>query len=274
MSGTNASGDREVSVYDAYRAMLAFIDNELPRIRRLLELKAILVIWRKTYGWGKFVEEIGAAEFAKRAGADKERMKEVLADMPAGWAERRQKITEKGKPVKLRTRYGFPLAREQQATLACDRQATLVRKKGATPSPPTGATQSNTESRSEDCGTSKSSPTHFQSHRSNVGGRSTDEPRKTFTQEERGWMTRALGSFGQRVQMRRYMGQEPPEVIVEKSLKAADGVDLQDVGDLLRRLCLKGFEPGSATGPKGWGWFVAVIDHAVKKHREGTGGGR
>jgi len=86
-------------------------------------------------------------------------------------------------------------------------------------------------------------------------------------------MTQALGAYGQRVQMRRYMGEEPPEAIVQKCLEAAGGVTLQDVGHLVRGICLKGFEPGSERGPKSWGWFVTVIQNAVKKCREGTGGG-
>ena len=81
-------------------------------------------------------------------------------------------------------------------------------------------------------------------------------------------MSGALNSYGQRRTMRQHMQESAPPEIVQKCLEAADGTPLHDIGDLLRHRCLRGCEPGTSKGPRGWGWFPTVIANAVRDWRE------
>ncbi len=43
---------RTIDIFTALVAIVDFIDNDLPKLRSSTDLKAALVIWRKTHGWG------------------------------------------------------------------------------------------------------------------------------------------------------------------------------------------------------------------------------
>lgn len=90
-----------------------------------------------------------------------------------------------------------------------------------------------------------------------------------YSNEERKWISDAIGSYGLRRTMREHMREEPPTVIVQKCLAAANGLSVQDIFAILRELCNRGFDPGARNGPRGWGWFPTIIENAVKSEREG-----
>ena len=54
--------------FTALLSIIDFIDRDMPRIENIGELKAALVIWRKTHGWGKLSERIGTTELQRRTG--------------------------------------------------------------------------------------------------------------------------------------------------------------------------------------------------------------
>jgi len=172
-------------------------------------------------------------------------------------------------PPPLRRTEGVPLRKTEPLTPAENR----TRRES-------GSRESVEESQS----TSDYQPTNRKNRDSHAGQQdvtdgaekaSTAKPRPTalerkllYTVEEREWLSNAIGVYGQRRTMRAQMGEDPPRVIVQQVLEAADGVPVQDIFAFLRHLCFQGCEPGTSKGPHSWGWFPKVIANAIESRRE------
>lgn len=74
---------REVEPFTAYLAMIDFIDNEMPNLGSLAELRTALVIWRQTHGWGKLTDSIGITQFVKKTASDPKAISRALS----GWRQ-------------------------------------------------------------------------------------------------------------------------------------------------------------------------------------------
>ena len=82
-------------------------------------------------------------------------------------------------------------------------------------------------------------------------------------------MSDAIATYGRRRTMRQHMGEEPPRIIVLKCLDAAVGVPRHDVLEILRYKCVKrGLDPGTSSGPRGWGWFPTIIANEIQARRD------
>jgi hypothetical protein len=82
-------------------------------------------------------------------------------------------------------------------------------------------------------------------------------------------MADALNRYGRRRTMRDHMQEDVPAVIVQKCLDAAEGTPLSDIGVILMHKCVnRGLDPGTSSGPKGWGWFPTIIATEVRLRRE------
>src|SRR5579872_2551390 len=133
--GKSRSTAREVDVFTAHLAIIDFIDNVMPQIRSPILLKSALVIWRKTHGFGKISEEIGATELARRTKVDRSDIKKALQP-----SEPHEMIGFRVEPQsdrrqQLRTVYSFPIpsrVREQIAK-AAESKAAAKRKNPPTP---------------------------------------------------------------------------------------------------------------------------------------------
>ena len=54
------------------------------------------------------------------------------------------------------------------------------------------------------------------------------------------------------------MQAEPDDNLVLQTIEAGGGASADDICAHLKALWLKGRKPGTAKGPRGFGWFVAV----------------
>ena len=172
-------------------------------------------------------------------------------------------------PPPLRKTEGVPLRKTEPLTPAVNR---TQRESGSR------------ESVEESQSTSDYQPTNRKNHDSHAGQLdvtdgaekaptlrprlSTLERELPYTAEERKWLSDAVGLFGEKRKMRDLMGEDPPPVIVQKVLEAADGIPVHDIFAILRHRCLQGCEPGTSKGPHSWGWFPTVIANAIRAWRE------
>ena len=74
MTPIKRRGSKEVDYFTAVVMVNDFIDNDAPFLKPA-EVKLAFVIWRKTIGWGKYSEEIGAKELRNRTGLDRDTIK-------------------------------------------------------------------------------------------------------------------------------------------------------------------------------------------------------
>lgn len=103
---------REIDTFTSQLVILDFIDNEMPHLRSVTDVKIALVLLRKTLGWGRQSEEIGATELALRAGVDKDVLKDRISLLCAKLGVERQEQTgetKSGNTIRLRTRYHWPI---------------------------------------------------------------------------------------------------------------------------------------------------------------------
>lgn len=103
---------REIDTFTALLAIIDFIDNEMPTLRSVTDVKIALVLLRKTFGWGRRSEEIGATELGLRAGVDKDVLKNRISPLCARLGvtrEQRTSESKSGNMVPLRTRYEWPI---------------------------------------------------------------------------------------------------------------------------------------------------------------------
>ena len=147
--GSPKSSDREVEVFTAHLAILDFIDNEMPKLGSVAELKAALVIWRQTHGWGKLTDSIGIAQLAKQTATDAKAIQRALSGKrPGGRKDRplaekigivrhRQGLDAAGDLA--RTRYTWPVNERVRAKLEKASQNQSGSKRGGgvqvTPTP-------------------------------------------------------------------------------------------------------------------------------------------
>jgi hypothetical protein len=97
---------------------------------------------------------------------------------------------------------------------------------------------------------------------------SPSEEGRTYTEDEIVWMAECLNRYGRGPTMCQYMQEVAPRSIVLKCLEAAAGTPLRDIDAILRHRCVRGCDPGSSKGPRGWGWFATVIANAIRGRRE------
>jgi hypothetical protein len=284
-----------VPSFTALLAIIDLIDNDLPRFRSATDIKAALIIWRKTHGWGLTAEEIGAAELAQRAGTDKDVMKKRLSAVCTAIGirvEARSAPTRNGGTVHLRTRYHWPINQRVEEILR-KAAGTLgsVRPPGSGasdphPGEPATPTQLHIESiDTEQLGVEEALPEEnlederrpaaqpaAQSGPSDVHVDTSEPcPPSAGMSQEVEWMRDAMGAYGRRRTMREHTGEEPPPAVALNCLIAAEGIPLREVGEILRHKCfVLGLDPGSKYGPRGWGWFPAVIANELKKRRGST----
>lgn len=110
----------EVNVYEAYLSMLDFIDNELPYMRSDAEVRAHLVIWRQTHGWGKVSDPIGRKEFERRTGMGHEAVRTGIDGVEQHGVvlvESTIQTTAAGKLLAMRQRYTWPVNDRVQAVI-------------------------------------------------------------------------------------------------------------------------------------------------------------
>lgn len=118
--------DREVDIFTALLAILDFVDNEMPKLGSIAELRTALVIWRQTHGWGKLTDSIGIAQLAKQTATDAKAIQRALSGKRPGGkintplAEkigiiRQQDLDEAGDLA--RTRYTWPINERVRAKL-------------------------------------------------------------------------------------------------------------------------------------------------------------
>jgi hypothetical protein len=272
-----------VSAYAAYLALLDFIDNELHYMRTRGELVAHLIVWRKTHGWGKICDAIGANEFERRTGLDALTVRkglDLMAEQGVVLTESTVQTTAAGNELNARRRYTWPLnARVQKLLETQETQSMRVGERITHPSvrnQPTPGLESNPLNQvpvnkvsDQSTKTTDYQPTNRKRRDSSAGSDAdATEPKRTFTEQQRAWMADALARYGDPSQMRSVMGEEPPAAIVEQCLQAADGLALQDIGNLLVHRCQHGCKPRMQKGPRGWAWFPAVIRNAAKEYRE------
>jgi len=126
---------REVDYFTAEVLMNDFIDNEMRRLKPA-ELKLALVIWRKTIGWGKFSETIGAIELRKRAKLNKDTVKDTIKALCDKVGIKYEQARENG--VLLRRRYTWPMNERVRAVIEKAREGREVG--GKLPPTPRGQT--------------------------------------------------------------------------------------------------------------------------------------
>jgi hypothetical protein len=105
-------GGREIDMLTALAAVVDLIDNELPAMTSAGDIKAALVIWRKTHGWGLAVEEIGITELARRTQTNADNLRRRLPAVCSALGiktEARVGETKAGNAIHLRKRYRWPV---------------------------------------------------------------------------------------------------------------------------------------------------------------------
>jgi len=75
---------REVDTFAAYLAIIDFIDNDMPKLRSIAELRTALVIWRQTHGWHKLSDQIGITQLAKKTQTDPKAIGRALSGKRPG----------------------------------------------------------------------------------------------------------------------------------------------------------------------------------------------
>lgn len=173
---------REVDYFTACLTMVDFIDHEMPKLGSIAELRAALLIWRKTHGWGQLSDQIGVRQLAKAAGTDQKSIARALSGKRPGdkggakLAEKIGILSEQGRDAAgdlARTRYTWPINERVQAKLvkAAAKKAARVNGGGGvqfTPTPgvqsaPTGGVQfTPTQSSTDQSSTGQSAVTDYQ----------------------------------------------------------------------------------------------------------------
>lgn len=256
---------REVDPFTALLSILDFIDHEMPGMKSLVALKSWLVLWRKTHGFGKVSEEIGATELARRTKVNRADIKKRLRPHePHELAGVKVEPQHEGRQQR-RTVYSLPVNNRVQSQLANAKLTADAKKQnpptpgGKSPPPPRGGnppTQSEVQSESctsnqEHIHTSDYPPKNQNSDSPSSSGR---EPwsRPPWNDADFATVERAL---------QQYMDDDnPPDYIVRSCLEVGfeAGKTADQICELLKSLFRK-YPPGKRGGPRKWGWFPAVI---------------
>jgi hypothetical protein len=298
-NSASQSSAREIGAFAAYVAILDFIDHAMPGVRTLGELRTLLVIWRKTHGWGKLSEKIGTTELEKRTNLDRGTVRRSVQKIAQGsdiTVESSKLKVDSGAEVHRRKRFTWPINSRVKAKLIKAGTRTDEGVVGASCTYPQvndaptdwvnpAPTQSGTESRTFRTNTSDYRRTnrtdrhsHVSSTREMTGkelGNQTQRLKPSASaglccdsKEERAWMSDVLRSYGRRRTMCEHMQEDPPPQIVQQCLEAAYGVPLRDIREILDHRCTRRCEPGTRKGPNSWGWFPAVIGNAIRARRD------
>ena|ERR1051326_4294831 len=257
---------RQVDAFTALLSIIDFIDHEMPGMKSLVELKSRLVIWRKTHGFGKVSEEIGAAELARRTKVDKADIKKRLRPHEPHELAGIKVEPQRAGDVQLRTVYSLPVNDRVRAQLAKAKLTTDAKKQnpptpgGKFPPPHRGEnppTQSEVQSESsisnqEHTHTSDYPPKNRTSDSQVGSAREAPFVKPPWNDAGFAAVERVLTSYMEDV--------PPPDYIVRSCLEAgADaGKTPEQVCGLLKYLFQK-YPPGKPSGPRTWGWFPTVI---------------
>jgi hypothetical protein len=293
---------RDVDAFTAYLAMIDLIDNEMPNVATLGELRTLLTIWRKTHGWGKVADEIGTTELERRTGLDRSTVRRSVKGIAkAGYVVVEDSRVElaSGAALHRRKKFTWPINERVKEVLAkakasqdpnCEVVGTSRTYPRVHDAPTRWVKDAPTQSSisSESCApqscNSDEQPTKRKERDSQAGcgPRTIDETPKAQTRPRRpssegsrhypaadlGWMADALNRYGGKPSMSEFMRQSAPPNIIRMCLKAADGTPLRDIGEILRHRCFNGCLPGRSKGPRGWGWFPTVIANAIRGWRK------
>ena len=100
---------REVDTFTALLSIIDFIDNEMPGVKNLGTLKAALVIWRKTHGWGKIAEGIGTKQLQLLTGLARSTIQHNIDTLRFLEVAEPTATTRKGNTRHLRRIFTWPI---------------------------------------------------------------------------------------------------------------------------------------------------------------------
>jgi hypothetical protein len=126
--------NREVNIFTAHLAILDFIDNDMKNLSSMAELRAALVIWRKTHGWGKMTDAITSSQLVALTGSDRggiRRARKTLTEKVGISID--QELDDAGDLA--RTRYTWPINARVRATLE---KSAKAKEEGGVGNAPTG----------------------------------------------------------------------------------------------------------------------------------------